>query len=248
MKKLLLILGLCLAFGVNARADVCYDVTEQAANKAVEIIQNQKEIYQYCSICHDVKEVQKLEVRNVKNGNPVEVDGVALDLAHTYYKQNNKFVNLGVASGCIKAGEYDIPAELDGLPNIHHIKKSDKEQAKIQSQESYKKCVDEFQTKGNMTTSDMMERNTKINDCLANAIKSEIEKGFNPDQQEKMLKTLNEIRKAVWKFYFGTYAENKYCYGACGTISNVLPYSDEGKMLKEMLEKLIYLNLSKNGY
>ena len=247
MKKLILILEFVLTLGANAWADICYDVTGKEANKAVEIIQTQKAIYQYCSLCSDA-EPKTIPVNNITKGSPVYVNGVALDLAHTYYKQNNKFVNLGIASGCIKAGEYNIAAELDDLPDIHRNKESDREQAKKLSQEKYKQCVDEAQIKENITTSDMTEQNTKINDCLANVIKSEIENGFNSEQQKEMLDTLNQIRKFVWKFYYGIYAENKYCYGACGTVSNVLPYIDENKILMEMLEQVIYLNITKNGY
>ena len=50
MKKFVVIFGVWLSFGTNAQADVCYDIDEKAANKAVEIIRNQKEIYKYCSL------------------------------------------------------------------------------------------------------------------------------------------------------------------------------------------------------
>lgn len=247
MKKFVVIFGVWLGFGTNAQADVCYDIDEKAANKAVEIIRNQKEIYKYCSICPDT-EPETIIVRTVQNKGHVYVNDEVIDVAHAYYKKGNKFVSLGVASGCIKAGEYNIKAELDDLRTIHLTKESNRELAKKQSQEIYEKCVDKAQPKENTTTSGMMEQNIKINDCLASVIKSEIESSFNPEQHKEMIETLKQIRKSVWKFYYNIYAENKYCYGACGTITNVLPFADEGKMLMEMLEKLIYLNLSKNGY
>ena len=53
MNKFVVIFGVLLSFCTNARADVCYDIDDNAANKAVEIIRNQKEIYKYCSICPD---------------------------------------------------------------------------------------------------------------------------------------------------------------------------------------------------
>ncbi len=57
-----------------------------------------------------------------------------------------------------------------------------------------------------------------------------------------------EVNNTALKFYFGVYTENKYCYGVCGSMTNILPYSDEGKILADILERLIYLNISKNGY
>ena len=247
MKKFILILGVCLAFSANARADICYDVNDKVANNAVNIIKTQREIYEYCSICPDAN-LQIIPVDNVQNSNPVYVHGIPLDLAHTYYRKDAKFINLGVASGCIQDGKYNIAGELDSLPNIHRAKENDIEQAQIYAQDIFKKCVSEAKLKDNATTTDMIRQNIKVNDCLENAIKQEIEKGFIADEQMKILEYVEQIREVVWKFYFAVYAENKYCYGGCGSMSNILPYADEGKILMEMLEKLIYLNISKNGY
>ena len=247
MKKFVLVLGLILSLCANAWADICYDVNDKVANSAVNLIKAQKEIYDYCSICPDANP-QIIPVDNVQNSNPVYVHGIALDLAHTYYKDGNKFVNLGVASECIKAGEYNITAELDSLPNIHRTKENDKEQAKIHAQDIFEKCVSEAELKDNATTADMIQQNIKINDCLESAIKQEIEKGFVTDEQAKILEYVGQIRRATLGFYFGVYAENKYCHGGCGSISNILPYTDEYTILMNMLEKLIYLNIAKNGY
>ena len=247
MKQIVLILGLVWSLSTNAWADICYEVNEKVAQKAVDIIQRQKEIYDYCSICPDANP-QIIPVDNVQNSNPVYVHGIALDLAHTYYKDGNKFVNLGVASECIKAGEYNISAELDSLPSINHTKEDNREQAKIQAQDIFKKCVAEAELRDNATTEDMVQQNIKINDCLEYAIKQEIEKGFVSDEQTKMLEYVRQIRKSARKFYFGVYAENKYCHGGCGSMSNILPYTDEYTILMNMLEKLIYLNIAKNGY
>ena len=247
MKKLVLILGLFLSLSANAWADVCYNVNEIVAKKAIDIIKLQKEIYQYCSICADA-EPQTLEVHDVKESNSVYVNNIPLDLAHTYYKQDNTFVNLGIASGCIEAGEYNIAAELDALPTNHRTKERDKEQAHAKTQKIFEKCVNNAKINDNVTTADMIRQNTGINDCLENAIKAEIKKGFNAEQQEKMLEYMKQIREAALKFYFGVYTENKYCYGVCGSMTNILPYSDEGKILADILERLIYLNISKNGY
>ena len=93
----------------NSWADVCYDIDKKAADKAVEIIKKQKEIYKYCSICPDV-EPEKIIVHKVQNKGTVYVNDAYIDVAHVYYKQGNKFINLGVASECIQAGDYNIPA------------------------------------------------------------------------------------------------------------------------------------------
>ena len=109
MKKFILILAVLFVCGNGARADICYDIDEQISAKAVKIIQQQREIYEYCSLCDETKPLI-IPVQNVVKGSPVSVNNKELDLAHTYYKNNGKFINLGVASGCIKAGEYNIAA------------------------------------------------------------------------------------------------------------------------------------------
>lgn len=116
---------------------------------------------------------------------------------------------------------------MDNLPSIHRTKEDGREQAKIQAQDIFKKCVAEAELRDNATTEDMVQQNIKINDCLEYAIKQEIEKGFVSDEQTKMLEYVRQIRKSAWKFYFGIYAENKYCHGGCGSMSNILPYIDE---------------------
>ncbi len=247
MKKIGLILAFVLAFSFRAQADICYDVEPQEASKAVEIIQGQENIYIYCSICSDAKP-KIIPVKDVKKSNPVYVNGQALDLAHTYYKRGHKFINLGIASGCIHDGEYEIRAELSDLVAVHHSKEIDKDQAKNQARNIYNQCVLKAQKAEAITTTAMVEQDIKINDCLSVAIKKEIEKGFEPEQQTKMVEYLEQTRKSILEFYAGLYAQNKYCYGACGTITNILPYIDENKILMDMLEDLLYLNISKNGY
>ena len=94
----------------------------------------------------------------------------------------------------------------------------------------------------------MIQNNIKINDCISSAIENEIKQGFNEQQQISMLKYLGQVREGVLNFYREIYGANKYCYGQCGSISNLLPYSDESIVLRAMLERLLYLNLAKNGY
>ena len=110
MKKFILILAVLFVWGNGAWADICYDIDEQTSARAVKIIRQQKEIYSYCSLCDEAKPVI-IPVQNIVKGSPVSVNNTELDLAHTYYKDNAKFINLGVAAGCIKAGEYNIAAE-----------------------------------------------------------------------------------------------------------------------------------------
>lgn len=102
MRKFILILVVPFVCGNGALADVCYDIDEQTSARAVKIIRQQKEIYSYCSLCDEAKPVI-IPVQNIVKGSPVSVNNTELDLAHTYYKDNAKFINLGVAAGCIKA-------------------------------------------------------------------------------------------------------------------------------------------------
>ena len=63
-----------------------------------------------------------------------------------------------------------------------------------------------------------------------------------------MLTYFEQARNSIWNFYNDIYASNKYCYGQCGSITSLLSYNDEGLMLMQMLERLLYLNIAKNGY
>lgn len=230
-----------------AYADVCYDVKQEVADKAAEIIKQQKILYDYCSICSDSKP-QEITVKEVQNTNPVKINKKPVDLAHMYYKNGNKYINLGIKVGCIKDGDYYISSELDDLPEIHHTKESDKIKAKYQAEEIFNKCVDTAKNMKYETTLDMINQNTKINDCLEEAINNEIKRGFELKQQEKINNYVKQLREATYNFYYGIYAENKYCYGSCGTITTLLPHVDEGNALTELLESLLYLNIAKNGY
>lgn len=247
MKRIVLLITLLWGTAFNAYADVCVYVSKDVANKAVEIIKTQKTLYDYCSICPDARAVE-IKVNDVGNSDFVKVDGQKLDLAHTYYKENGKYINLGVKVGCIENEQYNISAELNDLPEIHHTKEKDKARAKSLMQKIYENCSVSIEKLPAQTTADMIERNVKINNCLNVAINQEIQKGFNTEQQVKMQQSVAQLRKAVIDFYYSVYAENKYCNGYCGTITNIIPYSDENKMLSELLEHLLYLNIAKNGY
>ena len=246
MKKVALILVFILLLSPKAYADVCVEVNDKSAAKAAELIKSQKEIYDYCSICNDAIP-QVIRVKNVKYDKKVYVNDNAIDLAHIYFKQGNKYLNFGIVSGCIEDGAYGISATLDNLTEFHHIKENDKEQAKQKAKAIFDKCVKMVENDKSKTMKDMIERNIKINNCLAEAIKQEIQKGFDTEQQAQMLQNLEQARKGIWNFYNDIYTDNKYCYGQCGSITSLLPYSDEGFMLMQMLERLLYINIAKKG-
>ena len=189
-----------------------------------------------------------MTVKSVKADKSVYVNDEAIDLAHTYYKEGDKYVNLGIASGCIKDGEYNISATLDNLPEDKLSNKDYKLQAQQQAQDIFDKCVNSIAEEKSVTTADMIQNNIKINDCISSAIENEIKQGFNEQQQISMLNYLGQVREGVLNFYSEIYGANKYCYGQCGSMSNLLPYSDESIVLRAMLERLLYLNLAKNGY
>ena len=247
MKKIAFIFALTLLLSFNVHADVCVEVNEKSAAKAVSIIEQQKEIYDYCSICNDAKP-QIISIKNVTKDKKVYVNGTIIDLAHIYFKQDNKYMNLGIAVGCIEDGTYGISAQLDNLTEFHHTKEINKEQAKQRANAIFDECINKVKNEKSKTTQNIVERNIKINNCLAEAIKQEIRKGFNIKQQAQMLEYFEQARNGIWNFYNDIYAANKYCYGQCGSITSVLPYSDEGLMLMQMLEHLLYLNIAKNGY
>ena len=241
------IFAFTMLLSCNVYADVCIEVNEKSAAKAVSIIEQQKEIYDYCSICNDAKP-QIISIKKVTKDKKVYVNDKPIDLAHTYFKQDNKYINLGIASGCIEDGQYGISAKLDKLTEFHHTKDINKEQAKQRANAIFEVCVAKVKNDKSQTTQDMIERNIKVNNCLAESIKQEIQKGFNEKQQAQMLTYFEQTRKGAWNFYNDIYAANKYCYGQCGSTTSLLPYNDEGLMLMQMLERLLYLNIAKNGY
>lgn len=245
MKKIIIGIALLLVLNSEAVADICYDVDEKVSAKAVSLIQNQKEIYRYCSICSEA-EAEVIQVKNIKPGNPVSVDDKELDLAHTYYKENGKFINLGISSGCIKDGEYNVKAELDELPNKQTAEINYHQISMQQAQDIFDKCSNTAKSE-KFTIPEIEKQNQKIVDCLAEAIKTEIKKGFRDSQQVKMLSYLEQVRKSVFDFYYGISAESKYCSGECRIMPSIQPYADEGKVLLDMLEHLLYINNVKDG-
>ena len=207
MKRFVFIFAITLLFSFNVCADVCVEVNEKSAAKAVSILEQQKEIYDYCSICNDAKP-QIISIKNVTKDKKVYVNDKPIDLAHTYFKQDNKYINLGIASGCIEDGQYGISAKLDKLTEFHHAKAPNKEQAKQDAQAIFDVCVTKFKNDKSQTMQDMIERNIKINNCLAEAIKQEIKKGFNEKQQAQMLTYFEQTRKGIWNFTNSNKSQN----------------------------------------
>ena len=242
MKKigitLSVLIGLFLA--QNVKADVCAFVSKKTALKAVNIIEKQHEIIHYCELCNNAKmvseNVNKVNYNKVDDKNfEVLLNGKNIDLAYSYIKKPNHYENLAFLSGCDEAKKYDIQATRKDFSIKEEMTKEDMlKKSKANTQIVLKKCMDiAF---------------PKANDCLAEAIKKEIKKGFEPKEQTEMLQSLKQSRKEVFAFYDKIYNSNKYCISQCGAIGQDFPYEDETKLLQQMLERLIFLNLAKKGY
>lgn len=256
MKKILLIVTM-LVFAQNAKADICAFVDKQVAEKAVEILQKQSEIIDYCSLCASSTpqtiEIKTVEIQprqlNDKNYSAVEVNKIGIDLAYIYLKKGKRYENLAYLSGCKEVKKHDIHQFED---NFLKKKKMSKEEmykkSKDASESMAKKCMDTFFVKENPTTHDSLVASTQANDCIAEAIKQEIKKGFEPEEQKEMLQYLTQLRKPFFHFYDKIYNSNKYCIGQCGTTAQLYPYEDEAFMLEQMFERLKFLNITKNGY
>ena len=63
-----------LLFLTDAKADICYEVNDQTAAKAITVIEKQKEIYKYCSLCENA-ESQHIWVENTGYDTAVYVNG-----------------------------------------------------------------------------------------------------------------------------------------------------------------------------
>ena len=115
-KAKLILCTLIIFFQANlALSDICYDITDNdVITKATDILKQQNEIYDYCSVCMNA-EPRKIIIHEIKAGNPILINQQGIDLAHIYYKDGNNFVNLGVTSGCFSANEYGIKEKLEKL-------------------------------------------------------------------------------------------------------------------------------------
>ncbi len=212
MKKLFLILGISLIFGTNTWADVCYDIDLQTARKAVTIIKSQKEIYEYCSIC-DEAEPKTLKVGDVKESNPVYVNGIALDLAHTYYKQKDKFVNLGVAAGCIKDGDYNIAAEIESFDDyireknkIKYLKQKFTECSTTFETEE-KKCPETWSMKCHNY---LIQAHKNVQLCYKKIAIDLFYSYYNLPKSDAE-KRIDTFQKFIYKQYSFIYNESSYC-------------------------------------
>lgn len=256
MKKLgtILVVIISISFAQIVRADVCSFVSQKAALKAVDIIEKEHEIIHYCELCTNAKmlseNVNKVSYKKVgEKSFEVLLNGKNIDLAYIYIKKSNSYDNLAFLSGCDDAKKYNIQATRKEFPIIQEMTKEDiSQKSKIGAQEALKNCMNTTFVKENFTTYDSLIASKKANDCLVEAITKEIKKGFEPKEQAEMIQSLKQSRKAVFAFYDKIYNSNKYCITQCGTMAQFFPYEDETKLLQQMLERLIFLNLAKNGY
>lgn len=212
MKKFAFVLGLMLLINTNAWADICYDVNDEVATRAVDIIGTQNEIYQYCSICSDSKP-KTISVNNVQKGNPVYVDGIALDLAHTYYKHKGKFINIGVASGCIKAGEHHIASELESFEAHTKEKNKIKELKKkfFDCSDTFnveeKKCSEMWKMK---CYNHLMQAHKNVQKCYKQTA-IELFKTFYELSEKDAEKKYDTFQKFMYDQYLFVYTESDYC-------------------------------------
>ena len=107
------------------------------------------------------------------------------------------------------------------------------------------KCIND---KDQETTAGMAKNAYAMNECMFDAVKAEIIKGFNEEQQQKMLEAVKQLRTYTYKFSEIYFNANKYCYGHCGTMASLFPIADEGIMMRDLLAKLLFLNWHKGGY
>ena len=108
-----------------------------------------------------------------------------------------------------------------------------------------KKCMND---KDQETTAGMAKNAYAMNECMFDAVKAEILKGFNKEQQQEMLEVVKQLRTYTYKFSEIYFNANKYCYGRCGTMAALFPIADEGIMMRDLLARLLFLNWHKGGY
>lgn len=255
MKKLGIILTVLVGavFAKNVKADICAFITEKNALQAVEILKKQHDIIHYCELCTNEKmlseNITKVSYNKVDKKNfEVLLNGKNIDLAYIYIKNSDSYENLAYLSGCDDAKKYNIQAiRKDFLMKKEMTKEDMYQKSKVDAQTVLKKCMNKNFVKQLTATYDSLLALTKANDCIVEAIKKEIKKGFESKEQDEMLQNLKQSRKSVFNFYDKIYNSNKYCVGKCGTMAQFFPYEDETELLQQMLERLIFLNLAKNG-
>lgn len=257
MVKIILLIMMMFVFVQDAKADICVFVDKQVAEKAVEILQKQTEIVDYCSLCASTNpKTIKIKTVNIQPKKlndetfyAVEVNQIGIDLAYIYLKKGKKYENLAYLSHCKEAKKHNIHQFENAFPTKKEMSKEEMyKKSKEDAKAVMKKCSDKAFVKENLTTYDSLTASNQANDCIAEAIKQEIKKGFEPKEQKEMLDYLAQIRNPLFHFYDKIYNSNKYCIGQCGTIAQLFPYEDEAIVLEKMLESLIFLNIKKNGY
>ena len=118
---------------------------------------------------------------------------------------------------------------------------------KAQEMDDY--CTKKYKNdKDQETTAGMAKNAYAMNECMFDAVKAEIIKGFNEEQQQEMLEAVKQLRTYTYKFSEIYFNANKYCYGRCGTMVALFPIADEGMILRDLLARLLFLNWKKGGY
>ena len=241
MKRFLFFLILSLF--VNSKtvfADVCFYINREAAQKAVLSLPENSEIINYCELCNQSEAlsetIKETSIKKSPENNYyiLSINNSEKDIAYVYVKKNNNtYENLAYIAGCTDAQKNKISHFKSAFPVI-------KEKSPTQISADIKKEIDK-------TIQNCFKEDTE-NECLYTAIKEQIITGFEIEEQKIMLKTLDEARKSVFRFYDNIYNKNKYCLGKCGSLANHMAESDETEFLKNMLSRLLYLNEVKNGY
>lgn len=241
MKKFLFFL--ILALSVNSKhvfADVCFYLNRNVAEKASQSLKKGSEIINYCELCSNAEAnsetIREFSIKKVPDQNyyTLSINQNEKDIAYIYVKKSdNTYENLAYISRCNEASQNNISHFRSDFPII-------KEKSQTQISDGIKAKVDDI-------IKNCHQENI-LDDCLYTAIKKQIIIGFDPNEQQIMLKTLDDTRKSVFRFYDTIYNQNKYCLGKCGTMAHYLAKDDEIELLKNMLSRLIYLNDVKNGY
>ena len=255
LKKISIIALFFLLFNANiSKADICVDVDERVAKKALAEIEKYEEVTSYCSLCAEAKpSILKAKdakiVKIDKNIFSLMIDGQVQDLAYLYIDKTKSYKNLAFIAGCSEVKKHSIPQTM-----VIFVEKKKQTSDEIwqkshkMAKEIVKICEQKATRNNPQTTADVRVAEIKLNDCITSAIKKEIRQAFPADKQKEMYDIVLNTRKSISSFYWKIYNENKYCEPTCGTMAQVIYLSQESKVLEDMLTRAIFLNINKNGY
>ena len=165
-----------------------------------------------------------------------------MDLAHTYYKQGNKFINLGVASGCIKGGEYNIQAELESLDT--HVYERNKINELKQKFDVCSNTFKQEESKCNKIESlecydYLVSANKNIQLCYKQIAIDLFKHYYNISAPDAEIK-FDTLLKNVYQQYSFIYNENSYCKNNnCGISTDLYSEYATTQELHHYLHKMI---------